>query len=426
MDSSAALQPEAAPITACTICRDVQNFDLLIEDMEQELGESWGDLSFHDALPFFAQPEAESLEFVAIAVDNDDEDELPLVGEIITAADERGIKVVLVAEDVSPVALHQLLRLGAADFLPYPLPEGALHEALERMRRPAPEAPAPVHLAPAGGQTSAASGGKRDGVVLPVHGLAGGVGATTFAVNLAWELANPERGWGRRAKDARMPRVCLLDLDFQMGSVATYLDLPRRDAVYEFLSEVSGADSEALLQAMQIHEEKLHVLTAPSEMLPLDIVGPDDITAMVDLARQSFDFVVIDMPSTLVAWSETVLHAAHVYFALLELDMRSAQNTLRFVRLLKGEDLPVERIRYGLNRAPRLTDLQGKARAKRLAESLDIDIELMLPDGGRQVAEADDHGLPMAVNAGKNPLRKEIAKLAGSLADLVADEAAGS
>jgi pilus assembly protein CpaE len=180
-----------------------------------------------------------------------------------------------------------------------------------------------------------------------------------------------------------------------------------------------------MLGAMQLHEDKLHVLTAPSEMLPLDIVSADDIKALVELARASFDFVVIDMPSTLVVWSEAVLSAAHVYFALLELDMRSAQNTLRFVRLLKGEDLPIERIRYGLNRAPRLTDLQGKARAKRLAESLDIDIELMLPDGGRQVAEADDHGLPLSVNAAKNPLRKEIAKLAASLHELAAADAAG-
>jgi pilus assembly protein CpaE len=422
MESSAALQPEAAPITACTICRDVQNFDLLIEDMEAELGESWGDLSFDDALPFFAQPEAASLEFVAIAIDNEDEDQLQLIGEIISAADERGIRVVLVAEDVSPVALHQLLRLGATDFLPYPLPEGALAEALERMRRPAPEPVAHVHVA-AGGPAPGGRGG-RNGVVLPVHGLAGGVGATTFAVNLAWELANPDRSL-RKSKEAALPRVCLLDLDFQTGTVGTYLDLPRRDAVFEFLSDLQQADAEAMLGAMQVHDEKLHVLTAPSEMLPLDIVSADDIKALIELAQASFDFVVIDMPSTLVAWSETVLSAAHVYFALLELDMRSAQNTLRFVRLLKGEDLPIERIRYGLNRAPRLTDLQGKARAKRLAESLDIDLELMLPDGGRQVAEADDHGLPLSVNAGKNPFRKEIAKLAASLHELAAGETAG-
>ena len=56
MTSTAVLQPEPQPIVACTISRDVQNFDLLIEDMEGVLGESWGDLSFADALPFFEQP----------------------------------------------------------------------------------------------------------------------------------------------------------------------------------------------------------------------------------------------------------------------------------------------------------------------------------------------------------------------------------
>ena len=41
------------------------------------------------------------------------------------------------------------LRLGADDFVPYPLPEGALHDAIERIRAtpepaPAPAAPAAV------------------------------------------------------------------------------------------------------------------------------------------------------------------------------------------------------------------------------------------------------------------------------------------
>ena len=34
MTSVANLQPDPAPILACTISRDVQNFDLLIDDME--------------------------------------------------------------------------------------------------------------------------------------------------------------------------------------------------------------------------------------------------------------------------------------------------------------------------------------------------------------------------------------------------------
>ena len=52
MTSVANLQPDPAPILACTISRDVQNFDMLIDDMEQELGENWGDLGFDDALIF--------------------------------------------------------------------------------------------------------------------------------------------------------------------------------------------------------------------------------------------------------------------------------------------------------------------------------------------------------------------------------------
>ncbi|PKP73709.1 MAG: pilus assembly protein CpaE [Alphaproteobacteria bacterium HGW-Alphaproteobacteria-6] len=407
MSSVAALQPEPAPIVACTISRDVSNFDLLIEDMEAELGESWGDLTFDDALLFLNQPDADALEFVAIAVDSEDEADLARITGIITTAKEKGVRVILIAEEVSPIALHQLLKLGADDFVPYPLPENALHEAIERIHR-APKADLTIQPQMAG--PSLKSKADRDGVILPVHGLAGGTGATTFAVNLAWELANVQKDGG--------PRVCLLDFDFQYGSVSTYLDLPRREAVYEMLSDTGSMDNTSFLQALLTFNDKLHVMTAPSEMLPLDIVSSDDINRVLDVARANFDFVVIDMPSTVVQWTEAVLSHAHVYFAMLELDMRSAQNTLRMIRALKAEELPFEKLRYVLNRAPKFTDLSGKSRVKRLAESLDITIELQLPDGSRQVTQSNDHGLPLSETAAKNPLRREIAKLAKSLHEL--------
>jgi pilus assembly protein CpaE len=53
-----------------------------------------------------------------------------------------------------------------------------------------------------------------------------------------------------------------------------------------------------------------------------------------------------------------------------------------------------------------------------LAESLDIDIELQMPDGGRQVTESTDQGQPLEMAAGKNVYRKEIQKLAKKLHDL--------
>jgi len=417
MTSNAVLQPEPAPIVACTISRDLENFDLLIEDMEVELGESWGDLSFADAAQFLMQPDAESLEFVAIAVDDDDEKDLAMIGELITMAKAKGIRVILIAEEVSPIALHQLLRFGADDFVPYPLPENELHQAVERLRTASAKVEEEPDV-PDEMQTKIRATGDRSAVVLPVHGMAGGTGASTFAANLAWELAN--------LGGDKAPRVCLLDLDLQFGSISTYLDLPRREAVYELLSQATSMDSDSFMQTLLTYNEKLHVLTAPSELLPLDLVDPEEISHIIEVARTNFDYVVIDMPSTLVSWTETILNEAHVYFATLELDMRSAQNTLRVLRGLKAEELPYQKLRFVLNRAPKFTDLNGKTRVKRLAESLDIKIEVQLPDGAKAVSQACDHGVSLAESAPKNPLRKEIQKLAQSIHETnVAEAAAG-
>ncbi|WP_166417441.1 AAA family ATPase [Cochlodiniinecator piscidefendens] len=409
MSAEAALHIEPAPIVACTVSKDIQDFDLLIDDMETKLGETWGDLGFEDTIAFLDQPDAKSLEFLVLALADEDEAELDLILSIVTKANDAGVKLILVTDDISPSMLHRLMKGGVEEFLPYPLPDGELGSLIDKMRQPPEQAYEEPEL-PTEMRTKIKAKGDRDGVVLPVHGLAGGTGSTTLAVNLAWELSNIDK--------ANPPRVCLLDLDLQFGEVATYLDLPRREAVFELLSDTESMDSDSFCQALLSYNEVLHVLTAPSDILPLDLIGPEDVQRIIEVARTNFDYVVIDMPSTLVSWTETVLEESHVYFSTMELDMRSAQNTLRMIRALKSEELPVEKLRFALNRAPKFTDLSGKARVKRLAESLDIKIELLLPDGGKPIAQACDQGLPLASGAAKSPLRKEILKLAGSVHEI--------
>jgi pilus assembly protein CpaE len=182
-------QPETAPIVACTVSRDVQNFDLLIEDMEDSMGESWGDLGFAEALAFFNQPEANAMEFIALAMDQEDEDNLVLMTQIISQAKAHDIKVILIAEDVTPAALHSLLRQGADEFVPYPLPEGELAQAIDRVRMV--DQAVQQHVEASG--PSLRAGANKNGAVIVVHGLAGGTGSTTMAVNLAWELATADK-----------------------------------------------------------------------------------------------------------------------------------------------------------------------------------------------------------------------------------------
>jgi pilus assembly protein CpaE len=403
MTSETALQTEQAPIVACTISRDVQNFDLLIEDMENELGEAWGDLSFEDARQFFRQPESSELKFVAVALDQDDEGLLAMIAELIKSAKVQGIKVILIADETSPMALHQLLQLGAEDFIPYPLPENALKEAIARLDAPSKVSAAdfvnPAQL----------TGRDPNGVILPIQSAAGGTGATTLAVNLAWELSQLD------PKSGTQPRVLLMDMNLQYGSVSTYLDLPRREAIYELLSSTEHMDDDAFKQALTNFNDQISVFTAPAELLPLDIIDNQDVDRLMEMAQVHFDYIVVDMPSTLVNWHEVVLNRADIIFSPFELDMRSAQNILRLRNALKAEELPYEKFRFLLNRAPKGMDLSAKSRIKRMAESLEIAIDVQLPDGGKPVVHSNDQGLPLAIEAAKNPLRKEIQKLAASI-----------
>ena len=392
---------------AYAIANDMRRFDLLVEDLNTELPNSWHSLSMEEGLKAYQADPFDELEFVIVAVDRADEENLGPAANVISTAKSLGCKVLLVAHELTPVSLHQLMRLGADDFAPYPLPDGALAESLERLRN----SDAPTIQGGGGGE-----GRNRHGMILPIYGISGGVGATTFAVNLAWEMALYTKKTNRR--------VCILDLNFQYGSVATYLDLPRREAIYDLLTDASNVDKESLSQALTSFKTRLAVLTAPLDAMPLDIVGPEEIEKMLKIATAQYDFVIVDMPTTLVSWSDKVLQMAETFFTVIEMDMRSAQNTLRFLRTLKAEDLPFEKIQYALNRAPGFTDVNGKTRIKRLAESLGIALNIMLPDGGKAVTNSSDQGLPMSETAPKNALRKEVRRIATSLVDMAEEQKA--
>ena len=411
-------EPESPALAAITISRDVQTFDLLIEDMDGELGEGWGDLSFAEAADFLAQPEARAMRFVVVAVDAGDEGDLGAITAVVRQAKRLGLRIILVADGLGPLVMHELLRAGVDDFAPYPLPEGALRAAVARAKAPRAAAMpemarrAAEHAAPpppAADTPPEGGDGPGPSQVHAFQSVAGGAGATTLAVNLAWEIALGAKDGGRT--------VCVLDLDLQFGAVAAYMDLPRNEAIYEILTDTAAMDEQAFRQAMQVVRDRIHVFTAPKELLPLDLIGPEDVSALIALARRCFDVVIVDLPGTLTQWTDTVLEEADVFHAVLTMEVRAAQNALRLTRLLETEGIPHANMRWILNRAPGRGEFGGRGRVKAVAESLGIAFEAVLPDGGKIVTESNDQALPLMQTAARTPLRREIARLAATLRD---------
>ena len=402
-------EEKAAP-EAMVFSDNYTDIAALAEDLDGEIGvDKWVEVSNDEADAAFAEIRPDQT-FVILTLGSDEPKHVASCAELIRKATNADLFVLLVCGEVSPRTMHAVMRAGAVEFAPYPEPPGALQEAINRIR-----------VARAQGASPAVAGkikAQRSGRIIGCYGVAGGVGASTFSVNLAWELANLVRQEGRR--------VALFDFNFQYGSIATFLDVPRREAVYELVSEAGNMDQTALMQALSTYRERLHVLTAPRDALPLDIVSPSDIYRILSIARDAFDYIIVDMPQALMNWSEQVYAASDMFFSLMETDMRSAQNMFRFVRTLKSEDMPLDKLQFVLNRAPGLADLSGKTRVKRVAESLAIEFVHLLPDGGRQVANACDQGAPLAEVARTNPLRREIVKVAQRVVAVTSSENAAA
>ncbi|MEM1313288.1 MAG: AAA family ATPase [Pseudomonadota bacterium] len=388
--------PRTGGAELAVVSDGLKAFDGLKTELDQELPDGgWVDVRPADlfaALPAAAPPAA------LIAAGSDAPEKLEQTEALVRGARQAGSYVILLVQELSPASMHRLMRAGADDFLPVPIPEGGISEALDRMRDHG-----------RGGAAAPAEMRSRNGALLAVYGVSGGVGATTYAVNLAWELAQESR-------KANL-RVLLLDLDFQYGSVSTYLDLARGDAVYELLTSVERLDAAGLRAALSSFKRRMDVLTAPADALPFDIIDPEGLGKLLELGRATHDVVVVDMPRTLTEWTETVLQQCQSFHALMEMDLRSAQNMLRFLRALKAEDLPLEKVEFILNRAPGFSDFGARGRVKKMAQSLGIEYAANLPDGGKVVTQACDHGAPLAEYAGSNPLRKEVRKAAKAILD---------
>ena len=413
----------AKPLRAVVVARDVAGFELLADAMELELGAAWTDMDPASAHPFLRADAARALRFVVVAADAEDETDPNAVRDVIRHASSVGLKVILVSSGLSRAAEDDLAENGVDGRLPYPFKGTALRETIRRVEA-SPKAGAPRAGAAgvAGGTDGRRAGDhaaeRRHGAIYAVQSAAGGDGATTFAVNLAWELATVSR------EDA--PRVCLIDLDLQFGSAATYLDLPQKPVIFEILSDISAMDEQAFRQALTPFKDRLNVFTAPADILPFDLVGPDEIGGLLRLARTCFDVVVVDMPRAITGWTETVFGLSDRYFVTCGLEVRSAQNALRFQKLLQLEGMATERLAFVLNRAPGRLDPGGRGRVDRMATSLGVAFHAVLPDGGRPVTDVNDQAGTLGLAAPKNALTRAIRDVAGGLHQARVAQAAGT
>lgn len=232
----------------------------------------------------------------------------------------------------------------------------------------------------------------------------GGLGATSFAVNLALALA----AFG---PDAR--KVALADLDLQFGTVGSCLDLPDRGGLLALATLEEEPDAHAVRAALQRHRSGLSVLPAPGKPIPLDAFDAARMEAVVRLLMQSHDDVVVDLPPALVSWIEPLLRLASRVFMITDLSVPSVDSARRIVDSFR-EDAP--ELKVDVVVAGEKKPLFRSRIHREVAAALDTPLDHWLPVDPKRARLALDRGEPLMSMAPLSAWARSIRKIAGQLA----------
>jgi pilus assembly protein CpaE len=186
--------------------------------------------------------------------------------------------------------VRRLVQIKVDDWLPKDSPFADIYRSCERLNR-----------------TPLVEKRNKDAVCYSFFPAAGGAGNTTLAIQTAFIL-------GRSTK--HMETTCLVDLNFQDGAIADYLDIAPSFRIEELANAPGRLDRQLLEVMLTRHSSGLSVLATPRVPAKYIEVSEGLIGAVLGLLTRSFDYVVIDLPKNWYPWMDNVIWGSNHVFVV--------------------------------------------------------------------------------------------------------------
>lgn len=232
----------------------------------------------------------------------------------------------------------------------------------------------------------------------------GGVGATTFAVNLALGLCQTTQKAKRR--------VAVVDFDLQFGTLGSSLDLADKGGLLALAQLDYEPDVHAIRAALQLHESGLSVLPAPRHPVPLDALDAARVQSIIEALLESHDAVVVDLPPALVDWLEPLLRRAERLFMVTDLAVTSIDCAKRILDTFR-EDAPELRVDIIVGREKK--PLFGGRLHREIVTALNQPLRHWLPFDPKRARLALDRGEPLLKMQPRGAWSRGIRKIVGGL-----------
>jgi pilus assembly protein CpaE len=204
--------------------------------------------------------------------------------------------------------------------------------------------------------------------------------------------------------------TCLVDLDFQLGACADYLDIEPRLNLGEIEPRPDRLDRQLLEIMLSHHSSGLAVVAAPHHLAEMRSFDPDVVTRLLDLVSSNFDYVVFDMPRTWFSWTDSVLLGSNNLFIVCEMTVPGLRHAKRLVEAIHERLGDGPKPQVIVNRFEQRLFSSGLRRAD-IQQVLGESFAACIPNQYGLVREAIDRGVPIDEVKPGNKITLQLKKL---------------
>ena len=321
------------------------------------------------------------------------EAELEAVAQMVARRGEREVFLTAAAYDAE--VLMRLMRQGVREFFPQPVNHEEVRMALWRFKERRESRLGPRH--------------SKQGRIINIFGAKGGVGTTSLAVNLAAACQTHKPG----------ATVALMDMNLPFGEAQLFLDLSPKYHWGEVLGNISRLDATYLMSVMSRHPSGIYLLAPPSRLDDLQMATPENIAKLLELMRQVFDTVVIDLGMYLDEITLKVMEMSDAIVLVGVQNLPCLANVRRFLDNIRHAEAGLEeKLKIVVNRHLEESDLV----VEDMEKALGLPVFWRIPNDYQTTLAAINQGKTLLETAPRAAVTKSVGDLAAVLAPAATDE----
>ncbi len=292
------------------------------------------------------------------------------------------------SDKVSTDVVIKAMRAGAREFLTKPVMLEDLNAALRKAR-----------------SILTVDSDKITGEIYSVFSNKGGIGKTTMAVNLALQL-----------NELTGKRVCLVDLNLQMGDITTFLDInPSFDIAY-ITSHISSLDESFLFTSLEKYKDKdVYILADPPYVEQAEEISVDDIASVLNFLKTIFAYVIVDTSSSFDIKTLTCLDMSNSILLVSMVNLPSIRNSQRCLTLFKRLEYDEDKVKLIVNRYIEDDEIT----VEDVEEALSQEVYWKIPNSYFSIMTSINKGIPISELDPSAQISKNFAQLASKISGVM-------